>query len=69
MLLKAVLQSSASVFEGVEAVVREPPYITCLIADLSSSEHDQIELQDISHILEVLSTAQGFCKTRKCGIE
>lgn len=53
--LEAEEQSGEDKFEGVQAVMCNPPYSTCRIAELSNSQHDGLRLQDMSHIVEAHS--------------
>lgn len=43
-LLKGVEQSRKDIFEGVQAVMRDPRFTSCWIAETSNSEHDRVSL-------------------------
>lgn len=53
-LPEAMEQSGEDIFEKIQAVVYDPPYINRRIFKLSNLEHDRLGLEDISHFVAII---------------
>lgn len=54
-LLDALKQPGEDIYDGVTAVICDPPYNTRQIVELSSSEHNRHVLHIMSHFVELPS--------------
>lgn len=61
-LLQAREQSGEDVFQGGESVIGNPLYCTCLASERSNTEHDQLNMQNMSPFVESFGSN---CKTKE----
>lgn len=59
-LLEAVEQACEDTSKGGHAVICRPPYNTRRSAELSDSEYDEINRQDMSHFSEFISALMNL---------